>query len=285
MRTRFPPRRVLAGVDASDASMSALAAARALSERFGARLSIELVQPPPMAQVPDGMAPIVALGAYEQERSRAREEWTTAVKTATAGMALEPRLAVADGIPEAVLARRATSRSADLVVLGTRGLQGSERLFLGSVAEAVVHRARVPVLTVRAGKALDCRKILAPCHMHRYADEALFYALKLAEAFGGSVTVLYVPPEGNWEVDAELQVRMHLEETFGTHAAKALEVVVRRGDARTEILAEAATGKYGLVALSAHRRGTLSDLALGTTAERLVRRCQTPVLAVPAPRT
>lgn len=37
----------------------------------------------------------------------------------------------------------------DLVVVGSRGLSATQRLFLGSVSEAVVHLARCPVLVVK----------------------------------------------------------------------------------------------------------------------------------------
>lgn len=42
--------------------------------------------------------------------------------------------------------------SFDLVIMGTRGLSGLQHLLLGSVAEGVVRRARIPVLTVRAAE-------------------------------------------------------------------------------------------------------------------------------------
>jgi len=38
---------------------------------------------------------------------------------------------------------------ADLIVLGTHGRQGIQHLMLGSVAEGVLHRAKIPVLLVR----------------------------------------------------------------------------------------------------------------------------------------
>lgn len=43
----------------------------------------------------------------------------------------------------------ATQWGADLVAMGTAGKRGLERLFLGSVAEEMVRRSPVPVLTVR----------------------------------------------------------------------------------------------------------------------------------------
>ncbi|HXP93489.1 MAG TPA: universal stress protein [Candidatus Binatia bacterium] len=43
----------------------------------------------------------------------------------------------------------ANRRSADMIVLGSHGRKGLERLFLGSVAEGVLRKAKVPVLIVR----------------------------------------------------------------------------------------------------------------------------------------
>ncbi|HEX3853411.1 MAG TPA: universal stress protein [Polyangiaceae bacterium] len=57
------------------------------------------------------------------------------------------QLAVGDPADEIV--RAADSLSADLIVLSTHDSSGLERLLLGSVAEAVVRRARCAVLVVR----------------------------------------------------------------------------------------------------------------------------------------
>ena len=46
----------------------------------------------------------------------------------------------------------------DLVVMGTRGLSGLEQLVLGSVAEAVLRRCPVPLLTVSGEDAEEVRK-------------------------------------------------------------------------------------------------------------------------------
>jgi nucleotide-binding universal stress UspA family protein len=55
---------------------------------------------------------------------------------------------VADGVPSAVIGEHAADPVIDLVVLGTRGRTGLERLALGSTAERVVRTAPGPVLTV-----------------------------------------------------------------------------------------------------------------------------------------
>jgi nucleotide-binding universal stress UspA family protein len=54
-----------------------------------------------------------------------------------------------EGIPSAEILRIAEAESCDLIVMGTHGRTGHERVLMGSVAEEVVRQARCPVLTVK----------------------------------------------------------------------------------------------------------------------------------------
>ncbi|SFC44803.1 Nucleotide-binding universal stress protein, UspA family [Halobiforma haloterrestris] len=55
---------------------------------------------------------------------------------------------VLEGAPSRVIVDQAATADCDLVVMGTHGRGGIDRLLLGSVTERVVRRAPVPVLTV-----------------------------------------------------------------------------------------------------------------------------------------
>ena len=57
--------------------------------------------------------------------------------------------AIIDGTPSSDIVRYAESEDCDLIVMGTHGRGGIDRLLLGSVAEKVVRGSSVPVLTVR----------------------------------------------------------------------------------------------------------------------------------------
>jgi len=57
--------------------------------------------------------------------------------------------AIREGKPATEICEYAASVDADIVVTGTRGRHGEHALLLGSVAEAVVRKSPVPVLTVR----------------------------------------------------------------------------------------------------------------------------------------
>jgi len=60
-----------------------------------------------------------------------------------------PRTLVADGNAAQTIVETALAENAGLIVMGTRGLNALEHLLLGSVAENVLRRSQVPVLTVR----------------------------------------------------------------------------------------------------------------------------------------
>lgn len=88
--------------------------------------------------------------AWDGINDALREEGETAVERvrelAPADVTVET--VVLEGSPSKVIVDEAAPENCDLVVMGTHGRGGIDRLLLGSVAERVVRRAPVPVLTV-----------------------------------------------------------------------------------------------------------------------------------------
>ncbi|WP_323172476.1 universal stress protein [Natrialba sp. PRR66] len=62
---------------------------------------------------------------------------------------IEVETAIFEGSPSRVIVEQAASEDCDLIVMGTHGRGGIDRLLLGSVTERVVRQAPVPVLTVQ----------------------------------------------------------------------------------------------------------------------------------------
>lgn len=80
-----------------------------------------------------------------------RKQATAAVDAA--GEALPDGVAVARhvaaGAPESVILEWIDEHDVDLVVMGTHGRTGLDHYLIGSVTEAVVRKATIPVLSVR----------------------------------------------------------------------------------------------------------------------------------------
>src|SRR4051812_5231488 len=62
------------------------------------------------------------------------------------------------GQPTETLLQACVDYEADVLLVGTHGRRGVERLLLGSVAESLVRKARCPVIVVRRKDYVGCRK-------------------------------------------------------------------------------------------------------------------------------
>ena len=80
-----------------------------------------------------------------------RDEGETALRAVEQRAPDEIRLrtATVEGAPAREIVDYAVQTGADLLVMGTHGRSGVDRLLLGSVAERVVRTSPVPVLTIR----------------------------------------------------------------------------------------------------------------------------------------
>lgn len=60
---------------------------------------------------------------------------------------------ISEGVPHDEILQYITTHGIDLVVMGTKGRSGVDRVLMGSVAERVVRHSPVPVLTVRDARS------------------------------------------------------------------------------------------------------------------------------------
>ncbi|WP_254765798.1 universal stress protein [Salinilacihabitans rarus] len=86
---------------------------------------------------------------YDRARERGEELLAEAAEIAAEGDAdATVETEIATGRPKHAIAERAESGEFDAVVMGSHGREGAERILLGSVAENVVRRSPIPVVTV-----------------------------------------------------------------------------------------------------------------------------------------
>jgi nucleotide-binding universal stress UspA family protein len=90
--------------------------------------------------------------SWESVTTMLRDEGEEALRAAEDRAGAERVVtAMREGPPSREIVEYATEEGCDLVVMGTHGRGGLNRLLLGSVAERVVRSSEVPVLTVRVG--------------------------------------------------------------------------------------------------------------------------------------
>lgn len=247
-----------------------------------------------------------------------RQSPAAGLETAREDLKNAPRAASADAV-EAVPVHEATERDVspgpailnyaatndiDLITLGTHGRRGAKRILLGSVAEEVVRRANVPVLTVRGGEDATIPQVggvdrmLVPIDFSDPSREALRHARALASLYGAAIDLLYVVEEAlhpafyvggvssiyDVEPDIEEKARAHLQ-TFADKTPGAdvnINAHAVPGRAAASILSFVEEHDIDLVTTSTHGRTGMDRFLLGSVAEKLVRHLRCPVLTVKA---
>jgi nucleotide-binding universal stress UspA family protein len=104
------------------------------------------------------------------------------------------------GDPGKQILNYAKHRSADLIVMGSRGLGKLKELLLGSVSHKVFHLAPCSCVTVHRGdtqlEQAGIKRILVPTDGSDQADKAVDLASDIASKYGAELVLLYVTCRG-----------------------------------------------------------------------------------------
>ena len=142
-------KRILLPIDGSATASAAVEKAIAIAQAFSsAILPIYVIDPYPFT----GVGTDFGYG-QDQYINAARADAAAAIAAAqakfdAAGIAVQPRIVEAHAIWRGIL-DAAREEKADLIVLGSHGRRGLEKLVLGSVAQSVLAHADISTLIVR----------------------------------------------------------------------------------------------------------------------------------------
>jgi nucleotide-binding universal stress UspA family protein len=294
---------VLLPVDGSTFSEHALPFAAELARRTGARLHIVQVHETPIAQAyPDGM-PVQDPGWDGALRARSEEYLRSLAHQCMARTGIGPVTELLDGPVAPALAAYASEVGVDLIVMTTHGRGGISRAWVGSVADALVRSACVPIYLIRPKEQeIDwtprkgTRHVLIPLDGSELAEAMIPAATALGVVLDARYTllrvVLPVPfligpqatgpsfTEGGALAAREL-ADGYLHEVAGRLRARGADVatdVVLHTVPALAILDYAATHSVDLIAMATHGRGGWSRLALGSVADKVMRGTMMPVL-------
>jgi len=292
--------RILCPIDLSDHSRHALEYAVGMGRHYGAALTALYVIPPPAAAVPTLDCPAYAGYIYTSEDLETIDrEVQLFVDAGRAGVPIESR--VVQGFVVGQILDVAASIAADVIVVGTHGRGGFQRLVLGSVAERVLARASCPVMAIPPHMPEEApfapapfANILCGIDYTPSSQRALDYATLFARESNGQLTLVHVVELPNGEPALAAVARGVVEESVFVTAARgrlhgvlpgdvvhrdAGQVVVKSGKPYRGILEAAGQQHCDLIVLGAHG-GVANVLGLGSTTNHVLREAACPVLTV-----
>jgi nucleotide-binding universal stress UspA family protein len=209
---------------------------------------------------------------------------------------------VAVGDPATVLVEQAQLRDAEMIFLSTHGRSGLGRWIYGSVADAVMRRANVPVLLVPPACRLNwprdrTPRILVPLDGSLLASEALAPAQRLATTLGAELLLVQVVEPLAYayvaysdvaayivrDLEAEaMPARAYLADVAAGLRARGLVVHERvlHGPVAPTIAGIGQEDNADLIAIASHGSGGVTRLLLGSVATGVVQRASVPILVV-----
>ena len=288
-------KNILCSVDRSPSSLQAFSYAIALARWQGARLNllevIEAARPAGSSRVPeDDNVPEDMRAALERDLRR--------VLTARRASDVRVKIIMRKGnVVQEILAEAKASR-ADLVVIGSHGRGGVQRLVLGSVAEKVLRLATCPVLTVRSGvrvtsRSRSPRTILCATDFSATANRGVAYAKRLAKEANARLVVMHAVewPFGDAMTSGPVgELRRSIESSARDKLARLLprsssdgrgaQAVVTLGKASADIVKLARARSVDLIVIGVSGRGAVDVAVLGSTTHHVIREGTCPVLTV-----
>ena len=291
--------RILCPIDFSPFSERALMHAMRMANWFGAKLQVMHVMPllPPSS--------VNELAASSRQLS-AKNLNATIERFRVPGVDVSAAL-VESADPVARILEAAEAFDADLVVTGSHGRSGYQRVLMGSVVEALLHKSPRPILTIPShlvapqADALALSRIVCAVDFSEASLNALAIALAIAEETGGQLTLLHViamPPElthppqppdydvTQIRVEAEAACLTRLQALIPEHARDycTIDIAVLEGGVSTQILRMAADRQAELIVLGVHGRNAFDLAFFGSNSKEIIREAHCPVLTVPVSR-
>ncbi|MGB7586864.1 MAG: universal stress protein [Terriglobales bacterium] len=288
--TRIVFDHILFATDFSVDSTTALPYAVAIAQHFGAKLYLAYVIPPEAYD----LIPVAERDSALENMRRHVEQQMTGLRTSPLLKNLPHQALVDHGDVWPTLSAIAKKNAINLIVIGTHGRRGVEKLLLGSIAEEILRCAQEPVLLVGPENSVPPeteakpRKILYATDFSPDSEPAMHYACSLAREYNAALSFLHVA-EDVWKEPLSTRMQAadffrlrHLEKHWTVDEGCTPQYYVEFGSPAERILEVAAKLQIELIVLGV--RGTryprMAAHMPGPTAYDVVSHARCPVLVI-----
>ena len=286
-------KNILFATDYSPSSAAVLPYAKAIARHYGSKIYIAHVISPEAYSL---VAPPKRDIALQQAQGYVKQRMASLLKRSNFQQ-IPHEVLLDQGEIWPTLSDMVDKHDVDLIVIGTHGRRGIQKMMLGSVADEIIRLARRPVLTVGPGippepsAEVRLHRILCATDLSSASAPAMDYSFLLAEEYGARLFLLYVAQkvdEKPEQAKSRLEEfsRAHKEEWGGARpkGAPEAEFLVKSGSPVERILKVATEREIDLIVLglrssSSTRTQPLTHLP-GLTAHQVVSLARCPVLTV-----
>ncbi len=287
MKKKVSIKKILWATDFSRESLSALDYALFFKEKFEAKLYAIHVIP--------NLPPLI----YDDAFVDSREVELNFIRINKAAIrkirAIEKRknitfddIIISDGSAYERIIENAEKHKIDMIFIGKKSHPLWERLLLGSTTNRLIHHCKKPIfLSSKKKRVMEFSDMLVPVDLEPVMETELAWAEVLARKFDSLIDVLHVMELYEYEFPFETleklvqRISKKLETSLKDVKATSKFNIVKAINAADAIVDYAKKKKSDLIITATHSRSGLSKFFLGSVAEKIVSRSQTPILLLP----
>lgn len=283
------PTKIILSTDGSEDSQRAADLAVEISKSTDSELHVAHVED--VAVMSEAYAVPHAQRESTQAARQILDEQADQVENTGANLAERHLLA---GSPADAVIQLAEDIGAGLIVTGSRGREGIQRLLMGSVSETIVRYAHCPVLVVR-GERVETfpARILLATDGSEDSVLALDAAVELANSTDSELHLVTValgyPDYAEEDPEMAERIRDDTKDTLERQAKKVEEaggkvaeqhLQVAEGDRAQQIVQVAEDIGAGLIVMGSRGLRGLKRLAMGSVSDAVVRYAHCPVMVI-----
>lgn len=279
---------IVASTDGSENAKNAVLSGLALARQFDAEFhGIHVVD---ISDIPEGVVNETTEAMHERS-----QHILDGVRTAAAEVEIEPitHMVETSGAIHDAIIEYALDRDLDLIIMGSRGRRGLERMLLGSVTARTIRHSPKPVLTVTDSPlSAEITDILIPTDGSRGAQAAAETAIEFATEANAGIHVINVVDVSGVVGEVVTASVYDQFEQIGRAAVddviqqaeeagvRSIKAPVVRGRPARSILEYAAEEAIDVIVIGTHGRSGFDRYILGSVTEQVVRGGTRPILTV-----
>ncbi len=291
-------RTILVPVDFSSHSRAAALRACELAQASGASVRLVHALDLPTIAARDGLATHLWDELRDSEQRKLDELMTD---LAHRDIPLSARVEERD--PVELITHCATCKDVELIVMGTHGYRGFERMFLGSVAERTILTTNLPVMTVKENEwdaASKIRRILLATDLSADSDATVELTIHWAQILEADVEVIHSvkelgpgPTPDGFAGASSAAARQRQEALDGlreilarmSQAGVSAGADLAHGPAALAIAKRAKESRANLIVMGRRDVSRLEHALFGSVAASVLKQVRCSVLLVPGRET
>lgn len=277
-------KRILVGLDGSDASRHALEEAL----KFAKETQTEIIA---VSVIPVLKGLASALSIFGNIRENLKKTHTKALEEAESlaeEFGVQIKSVLDEGKPYEKILETATKYDCDLVITGRRGVTSFDKILIGSTAVRVLNESPIDIVIVPRKSSLKFKKFLAATDGSVIGNNAVKKAGKVAKAYGAEIDIISVvqlPPESvigieeimeilKKELQGELEPIVEELKSLGLQP----QVFIEKGEPHAVIVNKINTLGSTILAIGANEE--TGRKFIGSVAQKIIANSPIPILVI-----